>query len=391
MAGKDEAEMKPWQHGIPIEILKDIEGYYKEYNTYSCSPFSEVKKHRIAESIASGVHRNTGFCRYDLAETKTNSKITMYGDVVIGERLSGDVTITKLTYDDAQKTIDHLRQFTEPCWAFAWADWEGQNEVLRGAGFREVGSKITSFAEIYRVYFREGTGGTLFESVRQHPVLDPLERSTLDRMPVQSNEILPHVVNLREEINALDLEFTDHYSNYNDKHSWGALSIRGYSPDPAFITKPEEMNKKWHGEHFGEDFALQDTALRAKLPAVERLLDLLPGIHHRVRLMRLTPNGGELRRHTDQVDPDAGVAEGQLLRFHFPIITNHGVEFTMWDTENVEKTVHMEEGSLWAIDTRKPHTAINTGNEDRIHLVVDVEANPTLRRMVYDALYGDTQ
>lgn len=388
MAGKDETEMKPWQRGIPIEILKDIEGYYREYNTFSCSPFSEVKKHRIADSMASGKHQHTGYCRYDLAESKTKGRITMYGKVVIGEKQPGDLTISKLTFNDATKTTEHLREIKEPCWALAWADWDEQNEVLRRAGFNKIGVKITSFAEMYNVYFKDGkpSSNSLFEDMRKHPMIDPLEQSTLDKMGVPICEILPHVTALREQVNALNLTFTDHYSNYNDKHSWGALSLRGYSSDPAFITKPEEMNKKWHAEHAGEDFVLQDTLLRAQLPAIESLLKLLPGVHHRVRLMRLTPNGGELQRHTDQVDPEAGVAEGQLLRFHFPIQTNPDVKFTMWDTTNTKKVVHMGFGELWAIDTRKPHMAINAGAEDRIHLVVDVEANAELRSMLLSAL-----
>ena len=38
--------------------------------------------------------------------------------------------------------------------------------------------------------------------------------------------------------------------------------------------------------------------------------------------MNLAPGGGELERHTDQVDPDAGVNDAKLMRFHFPIVTN---------------------------------------------------------------------
>ena len=397
MAGKDETEMKSWQHGVPLEVLKDIEGCYREYNEFACSPFSEVKKHRIAGSIADGSYVNHGFCRYNIKEAKVKGKINMYGKVTIGEKLPGDLTITNLSLysgsgryvRDATKTIEHLHSIKGPCWAFAWADWIVQNEVLREAGFHKVGTKITSFAEIYTVYFKNGTpsAATLFDGTRNHPVIDPLERSTLDQMVIPPGDITPHITKLQDQLNDLGLTFTDHYSNYNDKHSWGALSLRGYTDDPSFITKPSEMNNKWKKEHAGVTFALQDTLLRSQLPAVEDLLKLIPGIHHRIRLMRLTPNGGELRRHTDQVDSDAGVAEGQLLRFHFPIITNDKVKFMMWDTYNQPKEVNMVVGSLWSIDTRKPHTAVNNGTEDRIHLVVDVEADPDLRGMVYDALY----
>mgnify|MGYP003306674190 CR=1 FL=1 len=58
------------------------------------------------------------------------------------------------------------------------------------------------------------------------------------------------------------LEFTNHYSNYNKEKAWSAISLRGYSPDWRFITKPVEMNKKWQEEHKDEKFELQDTELR---------------------------------------------------------------------------------------------------------------------------------
>ena len=386
MSGVDEAEMQQWQHGIPLRVLKDIEGQYKEYNTYSSSPFSAVKKHRIAESIASGASINIGTCRYNLKIAKVRSKIKMYGDVDIGNKLPDDKTITNFIFTDHDKAVDHLKSIEGPVWISAWADWDEQNAVLVESGFHAVGTKITTFAEIYRVYFKDGPpcDASLFEVSRKHPMIDPLERCTLDRMPIPMRDILPKIITLKDRVKNLD-NFTDHYSNYNDKHSWGALSLRGYTADPAFITKPEEMNKKWKKDHDDVDFELQDTPLRAELPEVEELIKLIPGEYHRIRLMRLTPSGGELRRHTDQVDPDAGVGIGKLLRFHFPIITNSKSLFTMWNLNNIARTYHMNVGEVWSIDTRKPHQAINAGDTERIHLVVDVESTLELRTILSHA------
>ena len=42
----------------------------------------------------------------------------------------------------------------------------------------------------------------------------------------------------------------------------------------------------------------------------------------------------------------------------------------------------MEEGSCWYLDIRKPHMAINNGNDWRTHLVVDVVANDQVRSML---------
>jgi aspartyl/asparaginyl beta-hydroxylase (cupin superfamily) len=45
----------------------------------------------------------------------------------------------------------------------------------------------------------------------------------------------------------------------------------------------------------------------------------------------------------------------------------------------------MKEGECWFLDTRKPHRAINAGNEERIHLVVDVLVNERIQELLCKA------
>ena len=187
---------------------------------------------------------------------------------------------------------------------------------------------------------------------------------------------------IKDKLEDLDLSFTNHYSNYNKEGSWSAISLRGYSKDWNFIAKPAEMSKKWKKENEGVEFKLQDTELRQQFPEVEDLLKYLPGKPHRIRFMNLSPGGGELERHTDQVDPDAGVQDGKLMRFHFPIVTNKDVIFNQWDWDAKLVEEHMKVGQCWYIDVRKPHRAINGGTEVRTHLVVDIEANEKVRALI---------
>jgi hypothetical protein len=111
-------------------------------------------------------------------------------------------------------------------------------------------------------------------------------------------------------------------------------------------------------------------------------MDMLPGEKHRIRLMRLKSGGGELKRHTDQVDQEQGLANGKIARFHFPVVTNDKVIFNNWDWDGKTADVNMKVGEVWYLDVRKPHRAINGGTEDRIHIVVDVEANDELRKLI---------
>ena len=42
----------------------------------------------------------------------------------------------------------------------------------------------------------------------------------------------------------------------------------------------------------------------------------------------------------------------------------------------------MAKGECWFLDTRRPHTAINGGDDIRIHLVADVWANDEVRDLL---------
>jgi hypothetical protein len=71
-----------------------------------------------------------------------------------------------------------------------------------------------------------------------------------------------------------------------------------------------------------------------------------------------------------------------MIRLHIPLKTNDKVIFTSWDN-NGNKCVHnMKKGECWFLDTRRPHTAVNGGDDIRIHLVADVWSNEDTRRLL---------
>lgn len=369
--------MKDWQHGYELEYLKEIESRYSLYNHHSCSPFSEMKKNTIAKDLHEGNLFIEEYGMYVEKTAKVESAIKMFDDVVIGKKEKGDRIITRFSYESERWCRRKLSQLEGPCWLELWAENFEARRIAQECDFVEVGTKVTSFGELLVWLFKDADN-PLFE--RQHPHVMPEEFYTLRKARLSEIPIQP----LIDSLDRIDLDYTDHYSNYNKKHSWSALSFRGYTNDPAFITKPEEMNKKWKEEHKDVVFAMQDTPLREKFPELEPVINTLPGEKHRIRLMKLVPGGGELQRHTDQVDKDSGIRNGKIMRFHFPLITNQNVSFTNWQTNGVPTHANMQVGECWYIDTRKPHSAINSGNKDRIHLVVDVEANDTLRGLIGD-------
>ena len=386
--------MKAWQKGYEIDHLKRIVEDWSDYNEFSCSPFSEVKPNSVATALESGhlefLDGNDNYTSSWIEHSiqSVRREITAGGDIVIGVKEKGDRIIKRIS-GDVFPLVNKIETFTEPCWLFIWEEcvksqnvisFLNQSKVSNGK-FKKVGAKISSFAEIQGVYFKDVPG---FFGERELLKVPEYEKLALTKLEIEkSYPVETALVSIKDKLKNLP-EFTNHYSNYNaSKDSWSALSLRGYRSDASFITKPVEMNKKWKAENEGSlEWEIEDTPLRKEFPEVETLLDLMPGEKHRIRFMRLKPEGGELRRHTDQVDPDQGIADGKLARIHWPIVTNENVIFENWDWDAKHPEINMKVGEAWYLDVRKPHRAINGGDDYRIHLVVDVVSNPELRKLI---------
>lgn len=378
--------MKDWQHGFDLDALKAVETFYEPHNKHALSVFGKFKKNDIAVALYEGklklIETPKIEAAYVVEQSKVTSKITMFGKTVIGEKRKGDFTLSKLCGDrlTLAKELDEEGLYgTNDCWLITYGGNTAVRELAEFCGFRYVGYKVTSFAEILVVYFRDDF---MNFHHRKHPQVNPADLVGMAKIATSDPSLL---LTTLAKLQSLDPTFTNHYSNYNQKKAWSALSLRGYSADPGFITKPAEMNDKWLAEHKDETFFLQDTPLYAQFPEVRQLLSFLDGEVHRVRFMQLAPGGGELQRHTDQVDPDAGNSLGALARLHFPLVTNDKVIFSTWNKDDKEEHYHYGFGECWVIDTRKPHKAVNGGSENRIHLVVDTVVTPKLERMICES------
>lgn len=374
--------IKPWQKGFELSYLKDLEKRFNSYNEYAQHEMSKFKKNNIADALSKDEIQLLGKGLIHFSKVKVKSNIFMFPGVLIGTKLPGDIHIKHLGYtDEFDKrniitTLMEDAQYTNNnVWLFINEESGPDKHIATETGFDKVGTKYNSVADIIGVYFRHA--GNVLED-RQHPKVPVYENYTLKPMNVSFKDI---TTQLAKQLHEMEVEFTNHYSNYNKAKSWSAISLRGYKPDYKFITKPVEMNKKWKEENKDEQFELQDTDWRQKFPLVEKILDVFETEIHRVRFMNLKPGGGELQRHTDQVDPDLGIADGRLMRIHIPIKTNPDVEFTSWSISGSKVMTNMEEGSCWYLDIRKPHMAINNGEDWRTHLVIDVVANDKVRSL----------
>lgn len=369
-------QQKPWQKGFELSTINAIKSQFQPYNSRALSPFSQWNGPKIADSLAKGrLVEVSGHGWIDTHVTKTSTEINMYYEVVVGRKLKGDRVVNAISGATSPDAVDafvaKLNEFTEPTWFMIWEEDASQKAIARKAGFKKIGVKITAFAEIYGVYFRDRVGET-----RAHIPINKVEYACL--LKLNFPDLRDLTEKIADKIPAIESQFKNHYSKYNKGQSWGAISLRGYSSDITMIEKPSSMSESWQKEHENENFFLQDTSLRADFPEVEAILSNFPTNNFdRIRLMKLAPGGGELSRHVDA--GDAGVVDGAVMRFHIPIITNPKVIFTMWDTEGEERKLHMKEGEAWLFDMRKPHMAVNGGDHIRIHLVIDVIMDEKMR------------
>lgn len=241
--------------------------------------------------------------------------------------------------------------------------------VMAEAGLTYYGSKVMAGSEIKGLYANTPLGHMTL-AIEDMPSIAILEQQFLDDYSL---------VHIRAELLEWGDRYADHYSSYNKGKSWSAVALRGYQPDdPMFIIDPAEMSKAWKAENADGDFRLGWTTASRHFPETMSVLRAEGWEMRRVRFMRLT-TGGALTRHADITDRNAGTADGKNVRFHIPIVTNSKVQFASWDHLGYCTQLHMPEGALCYLDTRRPHACGNEG-PGRIHLVVDVVSNEAVRR-----------
>lgn len=263
----------------------------------------------------------------------------------------------------------------------------GQSDTWRDLGFVHVGTKVSAASDVKAIWhIGDRAGGRL-------PF--PLHASENVALAVLAADWLGDPAPYLAELDAYAAKagaepWAQHYSTYNRRHSWTAFALAGYDAnDPGFIIKPSEMSKSWKAENPARlSAACGPTIAAPHFPLTMAAVARLPGKPQRVRLMRLAGGNGELSRHADITDPDCGLESGKVARLHIPLQSPEACRFIGWDTEGRRIERRFPPSALCYLDTRKPHSVINPGEQDRIHLVIDQASTPELRALIASAVAG---
>lgn len=361
-----------WQRGYDLEELKAIASRFTEAEEGRVfGRFTRCSEAWVAERLANGQLLLSDEAAVAVKQLRGRSTWQAHsvgpvaafgpGDVIV-ERGVGPAAFRRELLADAELVPTGIQAYLpDPAAA----------ELAELYGLDRVGAKVPAGSEVVGMWAAPGNAAgrppTALEELNAVLVAD-YDPSALE----------PGLAALR----SLVADWPQHYSSYNKRRSWTAVSLRGFSDDGAFVEKPAEMSKGWKREHPGwEEMGVTDTAYRALFePAITKLLQRL-GINsaERVRLMQLAPGDGELTRHADITDRDAGFSPGRLARLHVPIETNPGVQFQVWSLRSgLGEQFHMPAGSVWALDHSKPHAAVNEGDSFRVHLVIDAPVEGVL-------------
>ena len=363
---------------------------YKDNKPRLLDPFRKINKHKMQgyfdddnykcldwATDENGVVR-AALIYYDISKMSNKKKtITSFTQRKI-ELSENDSYIFDVACDVGyERWLGFLmeRHFSKTVFGTTIAECDMQNkkirEVFESLGFERIDNKVSSFADMYGIWCKQNELLPI-EKIEESQECS-LQRLIMDVPPLEP--LLNQVKELEDEM------FANHYSNYNKGNTWSGVVIRGYGGKEDFIIKPSEMTNSWKKENKEKlEWICEDTPLRKRLDEVEKFIDALDVSEvERVRVLKLSKGEGELQRHTDIQDKEAGINDGQWARLHFPLQTNKKVIFTQWNTDGTETTTRMRLNELWYLDMRKPHTAVNFGEEDRYHLIIDVKADERLR------------
>lgn len=264
-----------------------------------------------------------------------------------------------------------IPDFSGHDFVMAYAEDRPLHAGLAAQGRVITASRVTAAAEVINCWGPPGTE-------RRYT---PADRATVTRiLGVQVPE--PSRAAIAAEVQSVT-GWDDDFPYYSDG-SWSALSLRGFYPDePGRGVKPSEMPKSWKAENPADlDRTCEWTTLAERCPSILQFVESVPwwGRMERVRLLRMTA-GGSLGRHSDISDRDSGTRDGQITRFHVPLVTHPDTLLHSWDLDGTHRADHLAAWSCYYLDARKPH-AVDNGPVDRVHLVVDLMTDADARREI---------
>lgn len=175
---------------------------------------------------------------------------------------------------------------------------------------------------------------------------------------ITTNIKLPFLFNeekLAEDLaTVLEANWVPHFNTQDYEGDWKAIPLYAPGGDASNILALSTSNAP-----------IAETTLLKACPYFKEVIDSFDCPILSARIMRLGV-GAEIKPHSDY---NLGYEDG-CFRLHVPITTNPGVQFML---DKVQLT--MLPGECWYTNVNYEHSVKNSGETDRVHLVIDGERN----------------
>lgn len=165
---------------------------------------------------------------------------------------------------------------------------------------------------------------------------------------------------LLTEYESAKVGYEKHFNTSFYKGEWSGFALK----------KPETaLHNLFAGNNQSDKYL--DTELAKNLPDTQKVIDFFKCEKTSVRVLKLTA-GSAIKPHSDE---GLNFFDG-FVRLHIPIQTNPDIEFIV-----AGEKLEMKEGECWFADFNQIHSVYNRGDNDRLHLVIDMKVNEWLKNL----------
>ncbi|HKA21360.1 MAG TPA: aspartyl/asparaginyl beta-hydroxylase domain-containing protein [Blastocatellia bacterium] len=165
-------------------------------------------------------------------------------------------------------------------------------------------------------------------------------------------------------------EWVKHFNDRYFEGDWSGVALRAVDGASTSLYSDPEKDQR-----------LNDTPVLSRCPALSGVLSSFDCQVKSARLLKLGA-GARIIEHRDY---NLSFDDGDV-RLHIPITTSSLVAFYV----NGERIV-MKPGECWYINANLPHKVNNSGEVDRVHVVVDCKVNEWLRSVFESARPKSTE
>lgn len=161
-----------------------------------------------------------------------------------------------------------------------------------------------------------------------------------------------------------DAEWRPHFNSQTYSGVWRVAALR---------SKGGMLERVEAHPSTSDEFA--DTPILARCPELARVVHGFRCPTTAARLLSLSP-GAVVREHRDH---GLRLEDGEA-RLHIPVRTSREVEFVLDGA-----LLPMAPGECWYINADLPHSVVNRGSTERVHLVIDCLVNDWLLGLLPEA------